>query len=159
MSKPTAEDMLGSFARRAQRRLNTALERMTVAELRAWMLAPFTVAGGFVVAGVGAAMLASAFGVWDLPVAGFAAALAVVLVAEVAAPSHKLAFSVLCFCVGAVVAWWALKGSYYPENHPTKAYLPTYWPLTATLFGGVIGVLAAIVRSLLLKRRPSAQAL
>jgi hypothetical protein len=129
---------------------------MTVAELRAWMLAPFTVAGGFLVAGVGGAMGASALGVWDLPVAGFAAALAVVVVASVAAPSHKLMFGVFCFLVGALIAWWALEGSYYPESHPTKAYLPTFWPLGSTLAGGVLGVILVALRWG--RRRPTASA-
>jgi hypothetical protein len=132
---------------------------MTTAELRAWMLAPFTVIGGFLVAGAGGALVASGFGVWELPVAGFVAALGAVLVASVAAPSHKLLFSLFCFCLGAAVAWWALDGSFYPENHPTKAYQPTLWPWGSTLAGGLLGVLSVIVRSRPRKLSASAHAL
>jgi hypothetical protein len=112
---------------------------MSSPSLRYWLLAPLTVAGAFFAFGIAAALAADVAGLWELPVAGFVAAFAVVVSAYVAAPSHKLSFACVCFLVGAALAWWMLKDSYWPERH-SLAYQPTLTPLWWTYLGGCIGL-------------------
>ena len=147
MSKPTADDMLGSSARRAQRRLNTALGRMSPTEWRAWFLAPLAVVGAFFVVGLSTMLLALVFEVWEFPVTGFFAAFAVVSVSYIAAPRHKAAFALFCFVAGATVAWFLLDDINHPENNAALSHRRTLVPFWVTLSGGGIALLAALTHS------------
>jgi hypothetical protein len=94
--------------------------------------------GAFLLSGILGAVLGSIMGYWDTPVAGFCAAFAVVLSTYAAVPRFKLAISALAFVTGALVAYWLLRDSYWPENFP-NAYQPTLFPLWCTYGGGIIG--------------------
>lgn len=120
---------------------------------RQWMLALLAVLGAFFVAGLLGAFVAGALGRWPEPVAGFAAAFAVVLVSYVSAPSHRLPAAMAALAAGAVVAWHFLSSSFYPERYVDKAYEPTYLPLIATYLGGLLGLLMATIHSRRSRRR------
>jgi len=75
-----------------------------------------------------------------------AAAVFFVLVGAMIAPKHRVIVSVLLYVVGATVAWYDLKGWYFPEHHP-RAYQSSPVPLWLTLSGGLIAVLAVAVWS------------
>jgi hypothetical protein len=74
---------------------------------------------------------------------GFCAAFAVVVVAYLAAPSHKQTASAVAFALGAIVAWHLLEQSFYPENHAARPYGSTNLPLIATYVGGMLGLAVA----------------
>lgn len=101
-----------------------------------WALCIFAVAGGFFTCGFGGAFIASYFGLWDLPIAGFCAAFAVVSLAYASAPTHNNIAAIVSFAVGAVLAWYFLESSFYPESYQELAYQQTYVPLFSTLVGG-----------------------
>lgn len=103
-----------------------------------WALCIFAVAGGFFTCGFGGAFIASYFGLWDLPIAGFCAAFAVVSLAYASAPTHNNIAAIVSFAVGAVLAWYFLESSFYPESYQELAYQQTYVPLFSTLVGGFL---------------------
>jgi hypothetical protein len=70
-----------------------------------------------------------------------AAAVVFVVVGAIVAPKYRLMVSAGLYAVGALVAWQALRGWYFPEGHP-RGYQPSQIPLVLTLCGGAIGVLA-----------------
>lgn len=80
---------------------------------------------------------------WVEPIAGFITAAAVVLVAYVIAPRAKIICACIVFILGAYVAWHTTS-SYYPEGH-RKAYQHTEIPLSATLAGGIVMLLATML--------------
>jgi hypothetical protein len=106
--------------------------------LAPWLRAPFYVAGAFLFSGLLGATLGSVMGYWDTPIAGFCAAFAVVLSSYAAVHRFKLTVSALALGTGALVAYWLLRNSYWPENFP-NAYQPTLFPLWCTYGGGIIG--------------------
>jgi hypothetical protein len=109
-----------------------------------WTLAVLAVIGGFLVAGIAGGLMAEILGFWDLPGAGFCAAFAVVVVAYLAAPSHKFSFAIAALAVGAVAAWLILIPSYYPESYGDRgAYQPTSLPIILTYAGGIVGLVVA----------------
>lgn len=110
--------------------------------LTQWLLALLAVVGAFFLAGLAGSVVADALGFWHIPGAGFCAALAVVVVAYVAAPSFKFTLSCLAFAVGAVLAWVVLEPSWYPDmrRYGAVAYQPTHLPILATYIGGIIGL-------------------
>ncbi|MCD9088643.1 hypothetical protein [Stenotrophomonas sp. SY1] len=111
-----------------------------------WALAFFAVLGGFSVAGVLGSLATGFAGFWHLPGAGFSAALAVVVVAYLAAPSHKLRAAIAALVFGAIAAWLLLEPSFYPENYGDRgAYEPTHLPIIATYTGGLLGLLVAAI--------------
>ena len=77
--------------------------------------------------------------IWHEPYVGFITAFVVVLTAYIGAPTAKISAASTFFTLGALLAWWILKDSFYPEIHP-KAYQQTLIPLFATLAGGVISL-------------------
>ena len=108
----------------------------------AWSIAVFSVAGAFLIGGIGGIFAASVFGTWWEPSAGFLAAFAVVVVAYWAAPRKKLAFATACFVLGVLAAWVLVGNSDYPESYGEKAYQVTRLPFVVTCGGGFIGLLA-----------------
>lgn len=108
-----------------------------------WALACLFLFAGFVGAVMVGAFVAELAGIWDLPAAGFSAAIAVVVGAYLAAPSHKILCAAVAFILGTVAAWLLLEPSYYPENYGSLAYEPTHLPIVATYAGGLLGLLAA----------------
>lgn len=109
-----------------------------------WALAVLAVLGGFTVAGILGGLATDFAGFWNLPGAGFSAAFAVVVVAHLAAPSHKLRTATVALVLGAVVAWLLLEPSFYPESYGNRgAYEPTHLPVIATCIGGLLGLVAA----------------
>jgi len=108
-----------------------------------WLLMLLAVLGGFFTAAIVGALITAYAGFWDLPAAGFCAAFAVVVVTYLAAPRHKMPSATLAFCIGAVVAWFFLEPSFYPEypaRYQDVAYQPTHLPLIATCLGGILGL-------------------
>jgi hypothetical protein len=112
-----------------------------------WLLAVLAVLGAFFAAGLLGALVADALGRWYEPAGGFAAALSVVVVAYLAAPSHRLPAAMAALAIGACIAWHFLAPSSYPESYGDKAYEPTYLPLIATCAGGLLGLLLAAFHS------------
>ncbi len=108
-----------------------------------WLTCLFAIIGGFFSCGIGGAFIASYFGFWELPAAGFCAAFAVVALTYVSAPSHNEAASVLSFIVGLITACYILQPSFYPESYEQHSYQGTYIPFISTLLGGLF-VLAVI---------------
>lgn len=120
--------------------------RKKVTMILKWILAVLAVLGGLLVAGIAGGLAAEAFGFWELPGAGFSAALAVVVVAYLAAPSHKLLSAVAALAAGAVAAWLILDPSYYPESYGERgAYQLTHLPIVLTYAGGIVGLVVACV--------------
>lgn len=109
-----------------------------------WGLAFLAVLGGFFAAGVLGALATEFAGFWHLPGAGFSAAFAVVVVAYLAAPSHKRLASTVALVLGAAVAWVLLEPSFYPESYGERgAYEPTHLPVIATYAGALLGLLVS----------------
>jgi len=74
--------------------------------------------------------------IWHEPYVGFITAFTVVLTAYIISPCAKISAASTFFAIGALLAWWMLRNSFYPENHP-KAYQPTLIPLFMTIAGGI----------------------
>jgi len=109
----------------------------------------------FVMAGVGADLLAPLAGLWFEPLAGVLAAFSVVVIVFVVAPEKKLVMASLTLIGGASMAWFLIRPpSFYPQNH-AKAYEETYLPITATLLAGVAGWLFCGLVTLWLGRKPN----
>ncbi|WP_020405387.1 hypothetical protein [Hahella ganghwensis] len=111
-----------------------------ISQFERWVVAFFAVFGAFVFCGVGGFLIASLFGVWGLPVAGFFAAFSVVVLTYISAPKYQLPLVSIVFLVGCVLAWIILKDGHYPESYSEKAYQQTYLPFLATILGGMISV-------------------
>lgn len=78
---------------------------------------------------------------WPEPIAGFIAAMTVVLVGYWLAPEHKIAIAAIWLLVGAIAAWLLLVNSHYPESYGVEyAYRPTFIPLALTYLGGAFGL-------------------
>ncbi|WP_232227685.1 hypothetical protein, partial [Aerolutibacter daejeonensis] len=111
-----------------------------------WALALLAAFSGFAVAGIVGGLAAEFAGFWNLPGAGFSAAFAVVVLAYLAAPSHKLPAAAVALTLGAVVAWLLLEPSFYPESYGDRgAYEPTHLPVVTTYIGGLVGLLASVL--------------
>lgn len=111
-----------------------------------WVLALLAVLGGFAVSGMLGGLASDFAGFWHLPGAGFSAAFAVVVVAHLAAPSHKLPVAIAALIFGAIAAWLLLEPSFYPESYSNRgAYEPTHLPIIATYIGGLLGLLVAAI--------------
>jgi hypothetical protein len=109
-----------------------------------WTLAILAVLGGFTLAGTLGSFATDLAGFWHLPGAGFSAAFAVVVVAYLAAPSHKLLSATVALFLGAIAAWLVLEPSWYPESYGDRgAYEPTHLPIIVTYAGGVLGLIVA----------------
>jgi hypothetical protein len=109
-----------------------------------WVLAILAVVGGFFVAGIAGGVATDFAGFWLLPGAGFSAAFAVVIVAYLAAPSHRVLSSIVALVIVAAVAWYFLEPSFTPESYGENgAYQPTHLPIIATYLGGILGLVVA----------------
>ena len=109
-----------------------------------WALALLAVLGGFFLAGISGSIAADLAGFWHLLGAGFSAAVAVVVVAYLAAPNHKMLSSIIALLLGAAAAWFVLEPSFYPESYGERgAYQPTHLPIIVTYLGGVLGLVIA----------------
>jgi hypothetical protein len=117
-----------------------------------WILFTLAVIGALTVGVLAGSFSAHALGVSEFPVTGFFAALAVVVTAAFAAPTHRIAATVSVFATGALAAWWLLEPSWFPESYPDRAYQPTHIPLVVTYLGGVLGLAVAAFRSRLTSR-------
>ena len=109
-----------------------------------WALALLGVLVSFVIAGLLGGLTAELVGLWHILGAGFGAAFAVVVVAYLAAPSHKNCAAIVALALGVITAWLLLEPSFYPESYgPARAYEPTHLPIAATYLGGLLGLLVA----------------
>ncbi len=109
-----------------------------------WLLALLFVLGGFPYAAVLGGLATELAGFWHLPGACFGAAFTVVVVAYLAAPTHKLPAAFVSLILGAIAAWLLLEPSLYPESYGDRgAYEPTHLPVIATHIGGLLGLFAA----------------
>ena len=118
-----------------------------MSELRDWILAPISVVGAFLVAGMAGLFIGNQWGIWDLPVAGFCAALAVVVTAYLAWSRQKFKAASIALLAGAFVAWIFIEPWWYPETerYGDLAYQTTHLPFLVTLAGGFLGLLIAFV--------------
>ena len=118
-----------------------------MSQMKEWSLASLAIFGAFFIAGLTGSFITDYLGLWHLPGAGFAAALAVVLTTYFASPSHKFRSSCIALLVGAVVAWIFIEPSWYPDTrrYGDLAYQPTHLPFVATLTGGILGLLVAFL--------------
>lgn len=103
-----------------------------------WVISLFSIAGAFVICGIGGAAIADLFDIWERPVAGFFAAFGVVTLAYLSAPVRNRSYSTLIFVIGAICAWLITGESWWPEDYVTRAYQPTYMPFIITVTGGLI---------------------
>lgn len=110
-----------------------------------WIIAFFSVAGAFFLCGIGGAFIASSFGFWELPVAGFCAAFSVVSTAYLSVPKFRNESCIIVFVVGTFAAWFILEPSYYPENYQELAYQPSHLPFISTIAGGIFGLIACLL--------------
>ena len=118
-----------------------------MSELRDWILAPISVVGAFFLGGLAGSSIGYQSGIWDLPVAGFSAAFAVVVTAYFAWARHKFRAACIALLVGAFVAWVFIEPWWYPETerYGDLAYQTTHLPFRLTLAGGFLGLLIAFV--------------
>ena len=118
-----------------------------MSELRDWILAPISVVGAFFLAGLAGSFIGDRSGIWNLPVAGFCAAFAVVVTAYFAWSKHKFRAACIALLVGAFVAWIFIEPWWYPptERYGDLAYQTTHLPYLVTLAGGFLGLLIAFV--------------
>jgi hypothetical protein len=123
-----------------KRRISLVRVRKVMLIFLQWIIALLAIAGAFFIAGIGGSTASNILGYWDLPVAGFCAAIAVVLTTYFAVPSRKFVLAICAFLAGALVAWRFLEPSWYPENFGKLAYQDTHLPLIATYAGGAIGL-------------------
>ncbi len=111
-----------------------------------WVLALLVIFSGFAVAGILGGLATDIAGFWHLPGAGSSAAFAVVVVAYLAAPTHKLLAATVALVLGAVTAWLVLEPSFYPESYGDRgAYEPTHLPIVVTYIGGLFGLFASVL--------------
>jgi len=110
--------------------------------LMQWSLAVLAVVGAFFLAGITGSLATDVLGFWNIPGAGFLAALAVVVAAYLAAPRRNALFACGTFVVGAIAAWVLLEPSSYPDSqhYGDIAYQPTHLPVVTTYVGGIIGL-------------------
>ena len=110
-----------------------------------WATFLFAVIGAFFVCGIGGAVFASSLGLWDLPTAGFCAAFGVVSIAFVSAPAKRSEVSLTVFVAGALLAWFLIEPSWYPETYAEKAYQLTHLPFLVTISGGLVALAIALL--------------
>ena len=115
-------------------------------ELRDWFLAPTAVVGAFLFAGLAGWFVGERSGIWQLPVAGFCAAFAVVVTAYFAWSRHKFRAACIALLAGAFVTWIFIEPYWYPdtERYGNLAYQTTHLPFLATLAGGFLGLMVAL---------------
>jgi hypothetical protein len=114
---------------------------------RLWLLPILAVSGAFLVAGMAGAIVMEMLGFWNLPGAGFCAALAVVLTTFYASPQRRYLITCSVFAAGVAAAWFFLEPSWYPESYGAQAYQLTHLPFIVTCSGGLVGlVLLAALR-------------
>ncbi len=109
-----------------------------------WILAVFTIFGGFSLVGFLTILVAELSGLWTTPYGGFAAAMAAVVVTWLAVPRHREAATAVTLMLGVLGAWMLLRHETYPEGHP-RAYALTLIPLIATYAGAVVGLVVVFV--------------
>jgi len=109
-----------------------------------WIVAIFSVFGAFFLCGIGGSLIASIFGIWETPVAGFFAAFSVVAMAYLAMPSHKKEVAIGTFIIGCFLAWIILEPSHYPESYELRAYQATHLPLLITAAGGLVALIICL---------------
>ena len=109
-----------------------------------WALALLGILVSLVIAGLLGGLTAELVGLWHLLGVGFGAAFAVVVVAYLAAPNHRICAAVVALALGAIAAWLLLEPSFYPESYgAARAYEPTHLPIAVTYVGGLLGLLVA----------------
>ncbi|WP_156042730.1 hypothetical protein [Marinobacterium lacunae] len=109
--------------------------------IQGWGISIFSVFGAFVACGFGGAVIADFAGLWGLPLSGFCAAFATVVVVYYSTPSNSTISAIISFFIGSILAWFILEPSFYPEFYPEVAYQPTHLPIITTLTGGFIALL------------------
>lgn len=110
-----------------------------------WVTFIFAVIGAFVACGVGGIVIAWILGSWEIPIAGFCAAFGTVAIAFVSAPSHRTLATFAVFFVGAVLAWFMVEPSWYPQAYADNAYQPTHMPFIVTVSGGLVSLAIALL--------------
>ena len=110
-----------------------------------WIVAFFSVAGAFFLCGIGGSFIASLFGCWELPVAGFCAAFSVVSTAYLSVPKFRNESCIIVFVMGTFAAWFILEPSYYPEGYQELAYQPSHLPFIITVAGGISALVACLL--------------
>ncbi|HYD51234.1 MAG TPA: hypothetical protein VEA99_01355, partial [Gemmatimonadaceae bacterium] len=75
------------------------------------------------------------------------AAMVFVIVGWLLAPKYRAVVAVMLYIVGASLAWWGLRGWYFPEGHPRR-YEPSGVPLALCLLGGLAALLLVVARPL-----------
>jgi len=106
-----------------------------------WILAILAVLGGWLSGAVAGGFAAGLTGFWEIPGCGVGAAFVTVVVAYLAAPSHKLLSTFVVLVVGAVLAWLVLEPSFYPggRHYRENAYEDTHLPIIATYISAILG--------------------
>lgn len=110
-----------------------------------WATFVFAVIGAFFLCSIGGVLIAEWLGLWDLPVVGFCAAFGVVSLAFVSAPTKRSEVALTVFVAGALLAWFLIEPSWYPEAYGEKAYQPTHVPFFVTVLGGLVALAIALL--------------
>jgi hypothetical protein len=104
---------------------------------RTFIALPFTLTGVFVLSVAVVSFIPSPFGNWSEPFVGPVCAAILIFASFGLAPARPRTVGAITLCIGALVAWWLLHKTYFPELHP-RAYQPTLIPFYATLGAGLL---------------------
>ena len=116
-----------------------------------WILLPFEVALGFLLAAIAAVYIVDQLHLWWEPVVGFLAAFAVVSISYARAPRRPLRVAFVSYVLGGVAAYRLLRDSSFPEDFP-RPYDSTFIPFCVTLAGGALALAAAGAHTALRRR-------
>jgi hypothetical protein len=108
--------------------------------MQKWIITAFATIGAIVSCGLGGAVIASALGYWELPIATFCAAFSGIYLIQIAAPQHGQRCGLALFILADALAWLFLKADYYPDRHAQMSQ----WnlPLLSSFAGGLLALLA-----------------
>ncbi|MEJ2466832.1 MAG: hypothetical protein P8045_14205 [Candidatus Thiodiazotropha sp.] len=113
--------------------------------IQQWVMSVFAIFGAFFFCGIGGAGIAGFIGLWETPSSGFCAAFGVVSMAYISAPSNNKWVSLIVFSLGAILAWFILEPSSFPESYQAKAYQQTHLPFIVTVAGGLISLSISVL--------------
>ncbi len=124
--------------------------------IKKWTISLFSVFGAFFFGALAFSAVPDILGMWHLPAMGFGAAFMTVLISFISAPKFEYIYTTINLIIGAVIAWFLLEPSYYPESYGEDiAYQQTHTPIIATYTGALIAYLVCLAITKLANNRSS----